>query len=99
MKTTAIAMGVAMTNGWICPRCGKVNAPWVSQCTCDSGFSPVTCNTIDTCMAGVHQWEQCGYRPSKNASSVCAVEYKCSRCGLRKFVDTPTKIFDKQLTV
>ena len=19
--------------GWICPRCGKVNAPWVMQCS------------------------------------------------------------------
>jgi len=24
--------------GWICPRCGKVNAPWVSQCTCKSNW-------------------------------------------------------------
>lgn len=22
--------------GWICPRCGKVNAPWVMQCSCNS---------------------------------------------------------------
>lgn len=21
--------------GWICPRCGKVNAPWVMQCLCN----------------------------------------------------------------
>jgi predicted ATP-dependent serine protease len=21
-----------MNNGWICPKCGKVYAPWVSQC-------------------------------------------------------------------
>lgn len=26
--------------GWICPRCGKVWAPWVQSCTCvaDSGW-------------------------------------------------------------
>lgn len=21
--------------GWICPICGKVNAPWVMECSCD----------------------------------------------------------------
>lgn len=21
--------------GWICPRCGKVNAPWLMQCFCN----------------------------------------------------------------
>lgn len=25
-----------MKEGWICPRCGKVNAPFVGQCTCNS---------------------------------------------------------------
>ena len=37
-----------MTYGWVCPVCGKVNAPWASQCTCE-GKLPVfygpTCNT------------------------------------------------------
>ena len=22
--------------GWVCPRCGRVNAPWVSSCSCNS---------------------------------------------------------------
>lgn len=25
-----------MQQGWLCPRCGKVNAPWVMQCNCNS---------------------------------------------------------------
>lgn len=25
--------------GWICPRCGKVNAPWMPNCDCKSGGS------------------------------------------------------------
>ena len=37
-----------------------------------------------------HDWKRVGYRSSKNASSVCTVEFECSRCGKRKFVDTPT---------
>lgn len=24
--------------GWICPRCGKVNAPWVMQCSCNRDY-------------------------------------------------------------
>ena len=28
-------MTVAAQQGWQCPVCGKVNAPWMAQCTCD----------------------------------------------------------------
>ena len=37
-----------MTYGWVCPVCGKVNAPWASQCTCKGKLlAPCepTCNT------------------------------------------------------
>ena len=28
--------GVQHNNeGWICPRCGRVNAPWLPYCSCD----------------------------------------------------------------
>ena len=32
-----------MQEGWLCPRCDKVNAPWMSQCTC--GSADWTCST------------------------------------------------------
>ena len=38
-----------MTYGWVCPVCGKANAPWVSQCTC-KGKLPVPCEP--TCNTG-----------------------------------------------
>lgn len=37
-----------MTYGWVCPVCGKVNAPWASQCTCKGKLPApyeITCNT------------------------------------------------------
>lgn len=42
---------VNMERGWICPRCNRVNAPWVRQCTCPGGTTPpyiVTCNEKGT---------------------------------------------------
>lgn len=23
-----------MQEGWLCPRCKRINAPWISQCLC-----------------------------------------------------------------
>lgn len=41
-----------MTNrptGCVCPRCGKVLAPWVSECSCvpDMALTPCTCEDCE----------------------------------------------------
>ena len=44
-------MDFDLNYGWVCPVCGKVNAPWASQCTCKgklpAPYEP-TCNTGTT---------------------------------------------------
>jgi hypothetical protein len=33
---------MSKNEGWVCPLCGKVNAPWVPQCGCDAKkYEPV----------------------------------------------------------
>lgn len=34
--------------GWVCPRCGKVNAPWMPQCSCSQQPMTVTCVDNET---------------------------------------------------
>lgn len=29
--------------GWVCPRCGSINAPWVRQCNCSENNWTITC--------------------------------------------------------
>lgn len=32
--------------GWECPRCGRINAPWVRQCDCSPSAYTVSCDKI-----------------------------------------------------
>lgn len=29
-----------ITYGWVCPKCGKVNAPWKDHCDCTESYDP-----------------------------------------------------------
>lgn len=40
--------------GWICPKCGRALAPWVSECPCYLENTKVTCN-------GANAFEPAGY--------------------------------------
>nr|DAW16704.1 MAG TPA: RNA polymerase I-like protein [Caudoviricetes sp.] len=63
-----------MKEGWICPRCGKVNAPFIGQCTCKSD-SLTTSNFDIDC---VHDWIWDGI--SSDTGGV-VYKYHCVKCG------------------
>ena len=35
--------------GWICPKCGRALAPWMSECPCNYISTTITCSyTLET---------------------------------------------------
>ena len=63
-----------MNEGWICPRCGRVNAPFVTYCECKEEFATnlgsTQCN---------HEWECDGINTGGS-------HYRCKKCGSTKTV-------------
>lgn len=55
--------------GWVCPRCGAVNAPWVRMCYCQRG--DVDLNHGTSCD---HDWEY-----------ICSSgRWVCRKCGAQR---------------
>lgn len=36
-----------ISQGWLCPRCGKINAPWMGQCNCSGKPMEITCGSAE----------------------------------------------------
>ena len=71
-----------MKEGWLCPRCGSINAPFIDQCTCKSNIKeePLDIqksNDISECLQGNHKWKCCGMDTG-------GINYRCSICGENK---------------
>ena len=69
-----------MKEGWICPRCGKVNAPFIVSCDCkpDGPFS----NANSKCGCGCeHEWNIIGEWSNTVGNGVTLI---CKKCGQTK---------------
>ena len=62
-----------MKEGWICPRCKKVNAPFTPFCDCKENDYSNYAAQVD-CIHDYHQWECCGV-------STAGSTYMCKICG------------------
>lgn len=41
-----LPQGFGMQYGWVCPKCGRVNAPHISQCPCNSHSNTYSSGTV-----------------------------------------------------
>lgn len=60
-----------LNRGWICPRCGRANAPWVSHCDC------IATETGTTNFGCIHEWECVGVDTE-------GFTLQCKKCGMTK---------------
>lgn len=83
-----------MLEGWICPRCKRVNAPWVDHCDCNkntrnSNFSnEMPCSDEDCCK---HKWVVTGV-------STVGTHYRCAYCGEIKTIAYNENNYAKEIT-
>lgn len=58
-----------MLEGWLCPRCKRVNSPWTEKCSCVDNEQ-----VNNMC---VHQW-------CPESVSTAGTTYRCYKCGATK---------------
>lgn len=58
--------------GWICPKCNKVHAPWVSECDCNKPSQTYTTNSST---------ENCQHSWIPIAGGTGGTIYLCEFCG------------------
>lgn len=71
-----------MKEGWICPRCGKVNAPFIASCDCKPDKVVSNANSECSC-GGEHEWT---FTTGWSDTISSGITYTCKKCGQTKSV-------------
>ena len=71
-----------MKEGWMCPRCGKVNAPFIASCDCKP--DEVVSNADSECPCGGKH--QRFVSNAKGDEHGITITIKCRKCGVCKDV-------------
>ena len=59
--------------GWECPRCGHINAPWVRQCDCPRSIYTITSDLTYK----PEQWEDLTYMQTDDITKNCTNPNNC----------------------
>jgi hypothetical protein len=79
-----ISYYVYPSTGWICPRCQKVNAPWISSCDCPAPATGPSAKTGEVAMsapdlAAVQEYMRKASQPDNEQCKGCE-SYPMSKC-------------------
>lgn len=62
-----------LPTGWLCPRCGNINAPFIYVCSCDSSYMNISEDSAPRKEFCEHEWECIGV-------STVGTSYRCKKC-------------------
>lgn len=77
-----------MKEGWVCPRCGKVNAPFIKSCDCKPDEAMSNADSECPCGWG-HHWR---IMTCYDNAVGDGITYICDKCGETK------KVYNSEIT-